>query len=195
MKVLIVGDSFAADWAIKYPAGKGWPNLLAKHVCLVNLAQAGCSQYRIIQQLKSANLDDFDWIIVCHTSPHRIVTRQHPIHVDGLQACSDLIFADLEYHQKNLGQAKNPSLTSAYDFFRFHYDEGFQDFVYDAVLRSIAEISENRNKITVSTPLVPSYIRADVTISAQDMEKNAANHLSDAGNLKMYQQICSIIHA
>ena len=29
MNILICGDSFAADWTVKY-AGQGWPNLLAQ---------------------------------------------------------------------------------------------------------------------------------------------------------------------
>lgn len=194
MQLLIVGDSFAADWSVTTDTA-GWPNLLAEKVALINLAQAGCSQYRIIQQLKSVCLDDFDWIVVCHTSPHRLVTSQHPIHQDELHSSADLIFADLEYHQRHLEGRKNPSLTCAYDFFRFHYDEDFQYFVYEAVLQSVAEILKNRNQITISTPLVPSYVQADITILPQDMKINAANHLTRAANLKVCQQICNIIYA
>ena len=90
MKVLLVGDSFAADWAVQDPTHVGWPNLLANRVSLVNLAQAGVSQYRILQQIQRVCLDDYDRIIICNTSPHRIVTCKHPIHTDALHASADL---------------------------------------------------------------------------------------------------------
>jgi len=48
MKILICGDSFAADWTVKYP-GQGWPNMLAQQHEIVNLAQAGCSEYKIFK--------------------------------------------------------------------------------------------------------------------------------------------------
>ena len=195
MKILIVGDSFAADWSVTTVTPTGWPNLLAEQVSVTNLARAGCSQYRIIQQLQSVSLDEFDWVVVCHTSPHRIVTRQHPIHQTALHASADLIFSDLEYHQQQVGGVDNVSLVCAYNFFRYRYDEDFQNFVYDAVLRSIAEILKNRNHIVIRTPLVPERVPADITILPQDVQKNAANHLGNAANLDVYQQICTMIHA
>ena len=51
MKILICGDSFAADWTVKYP-GQGWPNMLAEIHEVTNLAQAGCSEYKILKQLE-----------------------------------------------------------------------------------------------------------------------------------------------
>jgi hypothetical protein len=34
MKILIIGDSFAADWSVKYNDYAGWPNLLAQTLVL-----------------------------------------------------------------------------------------------------------------------------------------------------------------
>jgi hypothetical protein len=45
MKVLIVGDSFAADWTVKYPSGKGWVNLLAEHHDVTNFEKV-CDELR-----------------------------------------------------------------------------------------------------------------------------------------------------
>jgi hypothetical protein len=58
-KLLICGDSFAADWTVKVKE-KGWVNLLAQDYKVTNLAQAGCSEYKILKQLQSVNLDKFD---------------------------------------------------------------------------------------------------------------------------------------
>ena len=46
MNVLIAGDSFAAEW----PGSNGWVKLLAKKYNVKNVAQAGVSEYKILQQ-------------------------------------------------------------------------------------------------------------------------------------------------
>ena len=61
-KILICGDSFSSDWSPEYPDCQGWPNLLAKDYKVTNLSQAGCSEYRIYKQIKSKNLDNFDFV-------------------------------------------------------------------------------------------------------------------------------------
>ena len=100
MNILIVGDSFAADWTVKYK-GIGWPNMLSKRHNVTNLAQAGCSEYKIYKQLLSVNLDDFDYIIASHTSPYRIYVTEHPVHsMDKLHNDCDLIYTDLKEHSK-----------------------------------------------------------------------------------------------
>ncbi len=43
-KLLIAGDSFAADWL---SGESGWPNLLANEYDVTNVAQAVCSEYKI----------------------------------------------------------------------------------------------------------------------------------------------------
>ena len=56
-KLLIAGDSFAADWTIKYK-GEGWVNTLCKDYDVTNIAQAGVSEYKIYNQLKK--IDTFN---------------------------------------------------------------------------------------------------------------------------------------
>ena len=51
-KLLIAGDSFAADWTIKYK-GEGWVNTLCEDYDVTNVAQAGVSEYKIYNQLKT----------------------------------------------------------------------------------------------------------------------------------------------
>ena len=97
-KILIAGDSFAADWTVKYKnQGKGWPNLLAEKHDVKNIAQAGCGEYKIYKQLINENLDDFDCIIVSHTSAYRVHTMYHPIHNnDSLHSNADFIYSDIK---------------------------------------------------------------------------------------------------
>jgi hypothetical protein len=151
MNILIIGDSFAADWRMIDTSYTGWPQLLAKKHSVTNLAQFGCGEYRILQQLKTQdNLDLYDWIIVCHTSAARIHTRQHPVHKGNqLHAHADLIFTDIEYHAALDKKQKNPALTSAHDFFIYHYDDEYYQDVHRLIVNEIHDIIGDRPVIVV----------------------------------------------
>jgi hypothetical protein len=92
MKILIAGDSFAADWKIKYN-GNGWVNMLSEDYEVTNIAQAGVSEYKIYQQLIKHDTTKYDKIIISHTSAYRIPVVKHPIHSkDILHSNCDLIY-------------------------------------------------------------------------------------------------------
>ena len=89
-----------------------------KHFEITNLAQAGCSEYKIYKQLTSVNLNEYDKIIISHTSPYRIPIEIHPVHSkDKLHKNSDLIYNDIREHSK-----KNKKLNSIVDFFENYFD-------------------------------------------------------------------------
>ena len=90
-KILIAGDSFAADWTVKYK-GEGWVNTLCKDYDVTNIAQAGVSEYKIYNQLKKIDVSKYDIILISHTSAYRIPVVEHPIHSkDILHNNCDLI--------------------------------------------------------------------------------------------------------
>ena len=97
MRILIAGDSFAAKWPANI-RNQGWPALLADRFEVYNIAQAGVGEYKIYKQLANVELDQFDLVIVSHTSPSRIHTRNHPLHKEGLHKDCDLIITDLIGH-------------------------------------------------------------------------------------------------
>ena len=132
MNLLICGDSFAADWTVKYN-DIGWPNMLANDYKITNLAQAGCSEYKIYKQLVSVNLDEYDAIIVSHTSPNRIYVNAHPVHAnDVLHKNSDLIYTDIVEHSKS-----NKSLKPIVDYFENYFDLEFAIFVHTMICEKI----------------------------------------------------------
>jgi isopropylmalate/homocitrate/citramalate synthase len=132
MKLLICGDSFAADWTVKYN-DVGWPNMLANDYKITNLAQAGCGEYKIYKQLVSVNLDEYDAIIVSHTSPTRIYINSHPVHAhDLLHKNSDLIYADIVEHAKS-----NKSLKPIVDYFENYFDLEYAMFVHTLLCEKI----------------------------------------------------------
>lgn len=133
MKILIAGDSFAADYTKKDPNQIGWPNLLAKNFAVTNLAQAGCSEYKIYQQLLTQPLDTFDVVLVCHTSPYRIYTTQHPAHVnDPLHHNCDFIYSDVQ----NLA-SRFPELKCVVEFYEKYFDLDHARFVHNLVCEKI----------------------------------------------------------
>ena len=111
--ILIIGDSFAADWSTKYNNYLGWPNLLAQSHSVTNLAQAGVSEHKIYKQLCSVqDLSVYDVVIVAHTSPFRVPTKRHPMHSkDVLHKDADLIYSDIEYHSNRLKNIFNKSVA------------------------------------------------------------------------------------
>ena len=55
-KILICGDSFAADWSKKYD-GVGWVNMIENEHVVTNIAEAGVSEYKIYKQLGAFYID------------------------------------------------------------------------------------------------------------------------------------------
>jgi hypothetical protein len=198
MKILIVGDSFAADWSVKYPNVFGWPNLLAEKYTVTNLAQAGVSEYKIYKQLTSVNLDLFDLIIVTHTSPYRIVTKNHPVHYnDCLHKNTDLLFSDIEYHSKTLKGFFSRSLRSAYSFFIFHFDQEYYELMYQLLIERIKKILRNKCVITIVPPIAMNeYIttKNKISISRDQLSPGLTNHLSSTDNQQLFEKITQKIN-
>ena len=122
MNVLILGDSWAADWSEQYSEYLGWPNIVAEQHTVTNIAQAGVSQYSILKQLDTVQPQDYDAVIISITSPYRVYTPQHPVHTSGLHTNSDLIYTDIEHHATE--NPDNKRLQSAKAYFEHHYDLG-----------------------------------------------------------------------
>ena len=178
LNILIVGDSFAAEWP---NANNGWVNLLAEKFNVTNLAQPGISEYKILQQIKSVNVRDFDYVIVSHTSPSRIHTPQHPIHKEGFHKHCDLIVADID----NRFSLFNDSLRAAQGWFKHHYDDKYQLDIYNLIRKEINSL------ITVPyISMTHVEIAANLAIEKTNLdfsklwEKNrgSINHYTEFGN-------------
>lgn len=126
LRVLVAGDSFAAK-VQEYTQTAGWPELLAKSFEVTNLAQAGCSEYRIWQQLISADLSKFDCVVVSHTSPYRVTIRHHPIHKVGLHQNCDAIYEDVKSHK----------VDTLIDFFENYFDMDYAQDIHQLIGQAI----------------------------------------------------------
>jgi len=183
MKILIAGDSFAADWQVKYPDREGWVNLLAKEYNVTNVAQAAVSEYKILKQITSANLRKFDTVIISHSTPNRLHCEEHPIHAnDKLHGNADLIYQDLVDHTESI------DAQTAVKFFERYFETEYHNYTSNLIcmdiLRHLGEFDhlnqihlENYKKNVKYTEL-PS-ININPIFSKH---RGLMNHLDDQGN-------------
>jgi len=188
--ILIAGDSFAAVWPGMYI---GWPKMLKEYYNVTNLAQAGVSEYKILKQLQSVDLFNFDSIIVSHTSPSRVHTLQHPLHKEGLHKDCDLIYTDIA----DRNSLFNPSLRSAKGWFRYHYDDEYQIDMYMLIRKEIRSLLGSHNYISIThTDISTTYALEHNNISFADTwkhNKGTVNHYTLEGNKKIFKQLVDII--
>lgn len=188
MKILIVGDSFAADWSVKYTQYKGWPNLIAEEYETTNLAQAGVGQYKIYKQIKSVNIEKFDVVISSYTSPYRVHTPCHPVHNnDLLHKNCDLLANDIEYFFHK--DKKNESLTSARNYFKYHFDINYYNTIYKLLVEQCNNLLKGIKHIKISNLPNVTYDWSLIT----SKHKGLINHLSEEGNKVIYRELMKLI--
>lgn len=182
MKILIAGDSFAADWTVKHQGHFGWPNLLAQEHNVTNVAQAGCSEYRIYKQLVSADLSQFDLIIVSHTSPYRLYVAEHPLHSENvLHKNSDVIYSDI--------QDRVPVLQ---EYFEKYFDMEYARFVYSAIGKEIRELLKDHLSLHLQhvDGNMPCEFANTVDFSKEWKKyPGLINHYNDKGNKVIYNTV------
>ena len=185
-KLLICGDSFAADWSVKRK-GLGWVNMLERDFNVTNLAQAGCSEYKILKQLKSVNLDDFDKIIVSHTSPYRLYVNQHPVHSnDILHKNSCLLYADILEHSKT-----DPTLYPVVEYFEKYFDLEYAEHMHNLLLKEIEELT-TKNTLHISHVDWINLYEFKTFINFKkvfDKNRGDMNHYNQIGNDIVYRKV------
>jgi len=187
-KILILGDSFAADWSVKYDDYKGWPNLLQEKYDVTNVAQAGVGEYKIYKQIMSIDLSKYDTIIISHTSPYRVHTRNHPIHVyDKLHKNADMIYNDIRYHRFRLRNILNRALKAAYDFFTYHFDDEYFNTTYWLYRKEIDIKLKKKHVIVIDNFHKKSSSLNFLYMAPQHSGK--INHFSETGNRIIYDKL------
>lgn len=185
MKLLVAGDSFAAEW----PGNSGWVKLLAQEHPVTNVAQAGVSEYKILKQVQNENLQDYDAVIVSHTSPSRVHTLDHPLHKEGLHKDCDLLWTDIEDRTSLF----NPSLKAAKGYFKYHYDDNYYQTIYSLLRKEINNLLSGKAYLSMSHVEVAKYfIHEDNHLDFSDFWKanrGTENHYTEQGNRKLFNII------
>jgi hypothetical protein len=185
-KLLITGDSFAADWTKKYE-GIGWVNMLCKDFDVTNIAQAGVSEYKIHKQLSSQDVTQYDYVLVSHTSPYRIPIIEHPIHLnDTLHKDCDLIYSDIKEH------VKNPIAKIAVDFYENIFYPEYFIYTYELMMNQIQIEYPNAINVTFF-----NNFKNDKVVGFEDIylnNKGLINHMNNKGNKTIYNKIKNLIN-
>lgn len=132
-RILISGDSFAVKWPNTCDS---WLDYLEKDFSITRVARAGIGEYKILKQIEKADLDQYDCVIISHTSPSRIHVPRHPLHTQGFHDQCDLIYNDLS---DRLAWPYS-SLSTAKGWFDHFYDDEYQMDIYDLIREKINSI-------------------------------------------------------
>lgn len=104
MKVAIFGDSFGVQK--KHQPFASWVDLLACHHDIKNYCECGVGEYKILKQLRAADLRSFDKILIVHTSATRTFVRHNPLHQSSqYHKNCDIILSDVESGQDEFSLA------------------------------------------------------------------------------------------
>ena len=176
MHFLICGDSFSADT-------KGSPGKLG--ATITNRSQRGIGEYKIFQQVYE--VEQFDKIIICHTSPWRIHTPYHPIHYDNPhRPDNDFILADLNQHKN-----KSTDIAEVYSYIKKFTDWKYVKFLYDTFVEKMLSIP-NSIHITFHDPEDTSAIKQNY-YDVWKKYPGDINHLDTIGNEIIAKRIESML--
>lgn len=188
-KLLICGDSFAADWTVKYQ-GYGWVNLLEQNYKITNLAQAGCSEYKILKQLQSVKKTKFDMILVSHTSPYRLYVKEHPVHSkDNLHKNSCLLYTDIVDHLPN-----NPKLQPIIDYFDNYFDFQYAEHIHNLLLQEIdfyCDLDKTLHISHINWSGLHRFHNFENFSSVFEKHRGIMNHYTNQGNEIVYERVLS----
>jgi len=187
MKILLVGDSFAANWNSSITGEQAWWQLLSQDHKVHNIAQPGCGEYKILKQILSSDLEKYDLVIVCHTSPYRIHTVKNPVHLNGSHANSDLIYTDIA--ESNDSKEKTHILY----FFENIFDLDYARCIHNLVKKEITQVLKSYNNLHISffEDFTNIYKNLEEINFYNIWKENPGqiNHLNSLGNQKVYSEI------
>lgn len=188
MNILIAGDSFAANW----PNRKGWVDYLAMEFNVTNVAQAGVGEYKIFKQLENQDFSKFDAVIVSHTSPSRVHTRNHPLHKSGFHKDCDLIYNDIQ----DRCTLFNRNLAVSNGWFEYHYDDEYQIDIYNLIREKINNIITVPYISLSHIPIVNSLAIEKNHVDFSELwavERGDSNHYTIDGNIAILKTIVNKI--
>lgn len=182
-RILICGDSFAADWTPQFPHLSGWVNLLADIHTVNNIAQAGVSEYKILKQVRSANLELYDAIIIAHTSPNRVHVGHHPLHSESmLHKDCDFIFKDIID-----SDSKSLVVNAGINYFKYIFDEKYYADLHELMYEEIVRITPESKTLHLS---FFKDMQADINLHHVFVNNTGTmNHLNAYGNQQVISEV------
>lgn len=185
--ILICGDSFSTDFGLP----NSWVNRLSELYTVENLSCAGISEYKILQQIKSKqlDLDSYSKIIIAHTSPNRVYIKQHPVHSNSKNhSLSDLIFSDISYHLN-----VNPNdkiIETAHNYFLYIFDKDYYLEIYYLIQEKIKKIVDGKQVLHLNNFNLPNNANLENYVNLKEKFKLTTgdiNHYDLASNFIIFK--------
>jgi len=168
--ILIAGDSFSAVYDNKT---EWWHFGDCK-----NISQKGSSEFKILKSLQKKNLNNYEKIIVCHTSPYRIYTENNIInngdHARGCYLINDLL------------NKKGDIRLTAELYIKYFFNEEYVLWCYYKVMEEINNLTKNHTTLHISFFDVKNVLQLK-----HIYEQNKGNicWMSKEGNKLAHEQI------
>lgn len=148
MKILIAGDSFAAETKSYVFRKYSWSNILQNQTkwSITNIAEEGASLSHTYLKLDKINFEKFDKVVVVVTQIGRVCIQNSELQLANLNAAEDYI--------KKLSQSTNHmrykiALAVKY-YYEYLYNEDLELVYFESLLKKIKEIVPKQKLVLVN---------------------------------------------
>lgn len=185
----LFGDSFGYQKKDEpYPS---WVDLLANDYTIDNHCQCGVSEYKILKQLQSADLDCYHAIIITHTSHSRVFVEYNPLHQDSeYHKNCDILFADIENNTDEFSRAGQL-------YFKYIFDNEYAQDIHNLILKEIDCILAGKNVIHLTHFDYSGLYNLPDLLNFHNLflkNRGIVNHYNESGNQEIfnviYKQLC-----
>jgi hypothetical protein len=179
--IWIFGDSFSTNnskssWTkqLGYPTDK--------------ISHNGISEYRILQNIKAANIQFNDTVIVCHTNPHRVYIPDHisyPARHEQSHKQCDLVISD------SMNRSCLWKFISKI-YFKYFFDEQHSNEIHNLIILQQMNILKSKTDKIIEV----SGFEGQPNSFHDVYESNPGgiNHMNALGNEIVAQRIKDIIN-
>ena len=188
MKLALFGDSFGVQRKnTSYPS---WVDLLSLHFDITNYCKCGVSEYKILKQLQSANFDDYDKILIVHTSATRVYVKYNPLHQSSeYHRDCDIIFSDIE-------NSKDDFSKSCRLYFKHIFDLDYAIDVHNMICKTIDDLCSKVDVIHSTHFEYSGLHQFSNMINFHDLflkHRGDVNHYDKQGNEQIYQSLLKVL--
>ena len=178
MNLAIFGDSFGVEQ--RQPDNVGWSALLADRFSVSNFCQSGVGEYKILQQILEHPVDNFNCIVVSHTSPYRVHAAINPLHSESAtHANCDIIFTDIESRTDEF------SVACQY-YFKHVFDPKYYRDVHNLICQEIHRLTAGVKTLHITHFDYSDLYKFDNTLinfyNHWTDNRGSVNHYSSQGN-------------
>ena len=188
MKLALFGDSFGVSMQNRpYPS---WVDLLSQDFDITNHCKCGVGQYKILKQLQSADLGQFDKILITHTSATRVYVKHNPLHADSKyhQNC-DIIFSDINQGDTEFSQACRL-------YFKHIFDLDYAVDLHNMICQQIDQLCQDLPVIHITHFDYEKLYQFPNMINFYELflqHRGPVNHYDQYGNGQVYQSLLKVL--